>query len=251
MRDLCHSREQIRRGLLVFAIFTAVFAVFTSPLTAEEQILHLPLGEEPLVAPFLQDLQPGSLILHAGDCLAVKLYTLSSVTHVGLLLPGEAGNWIVYDSANGTGVRKTELQTYLKTCAPDKVTFFHPEREMTAAQQTRLKAALEEELGRPYGISHFVSGNAAEGMHCSEYVTRSLMKIDWLHANRPARVSPASLVQGIEEGQLYRAGDCLKIVQTEIPAPPLGRWYTRMWDSSKKTTAVTYRKWNRMVFCCD
>lgn len=198
-----------------------------------------------------QELQPGSLIAHRGDCLAVRIYTQSSVTHVGLLLPCEQGGWLVYDSANGEGVRKTPLEEYLEGCLPDEVSFYHPVHPLTENQTVGLRTALEQHLGRPYSISHFVSGKSAEGLHCSEYVTRSLMAIDLLRAERPPRVSPASLLVGIEQGELYEQGSSVQIREDVIPAPPVGNWYQRMWSQTQTCSTDCYKKVSRMVLCCD
>lgn len=196
------------------------------------------------------DLRPGSLILHQGDCLAVKIYTRSRFTHVGVLLTDEAGEWQVYDSANGHGVRKMSLENYLQ-CQPEQVlTVYHPSSPLTPTEQQRLQSALEEHLGRPYSVKHFLSGEPVAGLHCSEYACCALMAIPLVTVERPARVSPASLLKGLERGDLYRAGISVNLL-SEPPPPPLESpsWCGRLWADTKNCTSGWWNRCFRAVTC--
>lgn len=235
-------------SLLVTALVTPLAI---SPLQAGDSFSLQRDGREVAMEQLEGKLRPGSLIFHEGCCLAVKMYTQSPYTHVGILLPGKQGGWDVYDSASEDGTRRTNLDTYLQECAPESVTFCHPTSALSKQQQQNLRSELERQLGRPYSIRHYLTGSEADGMHCSEFVTRSLMAIDVLHANRPSRVSPASLLSGIEESEVYAAADVLVIEKILEPVPEPDSWYARMWADTKACTAACCRSWNRSILCRD
>lgn len=195
------------------------------------------------------ELQPGTLILHRGECIAVKVYTQSPYTHVGLLMPDPSGKWQVYDSANGVGVRKTALATYLRSQTTNTISLYHPVCRLSPEQCNRLNTALEQELGRPYGIRHFLTGESAEGMHCSEYVTTALRAVPLISANKPARVSPNSLRQGVEQARIYCPGSTLKMVLPNTLEPSPQGWCSRLWNDTQHCTLAFFGRLRRSVLC--
>ncbi|OYW14771.1 MAG: hypothetical protein B7Z55_15450, partial [Planctomycetales bacterium 12-60-4] len=64
--------------------------------------------------------QTGTLIFSQGDCLAVKVFSQSPYTHVGVVVCDDDASW-VYDAMNGPGVRKTALHEYLRSQVPAEV----------------------------------------------------------------------------------------------------------------------------------
>ncbi|MEZ6056185.1 MAG: YiiX/YebB-like N1pC/P60 family cysteine hydrolase [Planctomycetaceae bacterium] len=194
------------------------------------------------------ELQTGTLIFSEGDCLAVRVYTNSPYTHVGAIVVTKEGP-IVYDSMNGVGVRKLPLVSYFETQAPDEVRLFHPKRKLTAKQSAVFEQALEAKLGQPYSISHFVSGERCEGLHCSEYVTDALMSIQLVKADRPPRVSPASLVQGITQHNIYSPETRIELVYPEPPAEQGSNCCEQWWIDTKRCTSKTFRKLSGWFLC--
>jgi len=236
------------RSVILFCLLT--FLPFSQSWAGDT--ISLASNNHPLAIESLEEqLKPGSLIFHEGCCLAVKVYTQSPYTHVGILLPDNNGTWWVYDSASGDGVRRLTLNSYLQDSAPESVTFCHPINPLQASQQAKLKKELERLQGRPYGIRHFLTGSEADGLHCSEYVTRCLMTIDVLHANRPSRVSPASLLAGIQEAELYEHGSEVEIARILEPVPEPEGWCARWWAETKACTTACCRSWNRFILCRD
>jgi hypothetical protein len=173
----------------------------------------------------------GSLLCSAGDCLAVRIYTASPYTHVAIAVVQEDGPW-VYDSMNGVGVRKLPLADYLATQAPDCVRLLHPASALNARQARTLEQFLDSQLGRPYDVMHHLTGRRCEGLHCSEYVTDALMSIELIHAERPPKVSPATLIEGITTHAIYDSGALVHLQRTlpERPAPT--SWCARLWRST-------------------
>lgn len=220
-----------------------------TPLTASEftENQTVPQVESRLNA----ELQDGSLIMHQGDCLAVKVFTTSPYTHVGMVLHDEDAGWLIYDAANGSGVRKSTLSDYLNECAPNCITVLNPQHQYNDEQLAIIRLALEEQIGRPYGIKHHVTGSRANGVHCAEYMTDTLMAADLITAQKPSRVSPYSLRQGLLEADLYAESSEINMIEDVIPPLPAETWCGQMWQDTKSCVSGCYTNCRRSIFCCD
>ena len=197
-----------------------------------------------------RELKAGSLIFHRGKCLSVKIYTRSPFTHVAIVVPEQKGpGWTVYDSARKHGVRKSKLSDYLEESSPDAISFLHPCNDLTPKQSEQLRNALDEQLGRPYSVKQHLTGNRAKGIHCSEYVTDALIAIDLLRTNKPPRVSPASLLEGILQANVYNPGTILKVTLPVTPTAKKESWCSRVWNDTKTCTSNCYGKMRRLVLC--
>lgn len=210
--------------ILAAALVTTIPAATSQPsLDAVAQELH---GE----------LQTGTLIVNEGDCLAVKVFTGSPYTHVGSVVVRH-GQPFVYDSMNGAGVRCQTLENYLKAMSPDEIHLFQPTEPFTTEQAEQFEAYLDSQLGRPYGIKHHLTGKRAEGVHCAEYTVDALQACGLMHAKNPPRVSPASLVKGVQKAGIYRESAVIEL-KTPIPPPPADiGWCARLWLDTKNCTS--------------
>jgi hypothetical protein len=195
-----------------------------------------------------REVQTGSLIFSRGDCLAVKAYSASRYTHVATVVVLENGIYC-YDATAGVGVRKQRLENYVRSQGEASLHPFHPLQSMTDEQATQFKFHLESQLGRPYGIAHHVTGRRAEGIHCAEYATDALIACDLLRANEPARVSPASLVQGILNADLYLESDAIQLAPDAVPVRSDEGCCARFWRETCSCTGYCYRRM-RGWFCC-
>ncbi|MEZ5942294.1 MAG: YiiX/YebB-like N1pC/P60 family cysteine hydrolase [Planctomycetaceae bacterium] len=216
-----------------------VIALSASPLT------ELPQDAE---IPATSDLPSGTLLFSQGDCLAVKVFSGSSFTHVAMVCrTGE--EVMVYDANPGTGVRCQRLEAYLNCIAPDEVHVMVPQREMSNNELEKLTAFLDSKIGTPYAVLHHSTGQRAEGVHCSEYLTDALCEIDWLEAKSPPRVSPGSLLVGVASPNIYRSAGLIQI-EEELPAPPpdAGRC-GRMWFETKQCCQQCCKKLSRVFLC--
>lgn len=234
---------------LVTAPSTTRASAVSSGVAQVEPIVHAgfanPEAAATQIAPLLQT---GSLIFSKGDCLAVRIYTQSSYTHVAAVVVADEGP-IVYDSMNGVGVRKLPLAEYLATQSPDEIRLFHPRRPIEGERSVTFEKSLETQLGRPYAIGHHLTGKRCDGLHCAEYVTDALMSIDVIRAQRPPKVSPASLVTGITQHGIYSAEQLISLV----PPPPAkvegASCCEQWWVDTKQCTSRCYRKLSGW-FCC-
>lgn len=193
-------------------------------------------------------LQTGTLLVSQGDCLAVRVYTQSPFTHVAAVVQRN-GRPFVYDSANGVGVRCQTLENYLRTQSPDELHVFQPVRPFNSTRQKRLASSLDSQLGRPYAVAHHLSGERGAGIHCAEYVSESLGQCGVIKVKNPARVSPASLVQGITTHNVYTQSETIHVVIPKPEPTPPSSWYGQMWQSTKTCTASCMSKFRRCVLC--
>ena len=221
----------------------AALIIATAPADAIE------IPQEQAVSEITRSCESGSLIFSQGDCLAVRAYTNSPYTHVAVVIYDESGSPYVYDSMNGVGVRKLSLDDYLETQAPDKVHLFHPKRSLRTKEVSEFQDHLDEQLGRPYSVKHHITGRRSKGLHCSEYVSEALVEIEWLKVKNPARVSPASLAEGIAKYGVYRPAETYLLEVKIEPIPePQGR-VARIWQGTKNCTLSCCSQLSRWILC--
>ncbi|MBX3436182.1 MAG: hypothetical protein KF861_01740 [Planctomycetaceae bacterium] len=214
-----------------------------TPALAEESTNAPSLPEHPAAAELAPRMQDGTLLFSTGDCLAVRIYTKSPYTHVAVVMR-EDGEPHVYDSMNGAGVRRQSLSDYLHSQRSDCMHIFHPRRSLTPEQSRGLREALDSQLGRPYAVKHHLTGARCEGLHCAEYTTDALMAIKLIHAERPSKVSPASLVEGVTAAEIYVSDGTVDLSPAPAPAPsqPVAEGRCRrLWIETKHCVTA----------CCD
>lgn len=195
-----------------------------------------------------EDVRTGTLLFSQGDCLAIKVFSNSDYTHVATVIV-EDGEPYVYESTNGAGVRKLPLAKYVSVSAPDQLHVMQPSFEFNRKLRQPFVSHLREEIGRPYAVKHHLTGKRCEGLHCAEYVTDALMASDIIRARNPPKVSPASLLEGIEQADLYH---CSLVLNLEPPAPVRETgdgWCERMWLGTKYCTLDCYAAFKRKVLC--
>lgn len=210
---------------------------------------NTPPPPDAVVSQLSENLQTGSLIFSRGDCLAVKIFSRSHYTHVGgvVMVNGEA---IVYDSMNGTGVRKTPFVEYLRQQTNSGVLIAYPEQPLSAAEATAFHQYLESQMGRAYAVKHHLTGQRADGIHCAEYMTDALMAADLINARQPARVSPGSLLQGVTVAQLYGQSCRVDLKPADPTSPPSETaWYQRAWHGTVVGFSNATSQVRRWVLC--
>ena len=112
-----------------------------------------------------------------------------------------------------------------------------------------MEGYLDSQLGRRYGIKHHLTGKRADGVHCAEYVVDSLIACELMQAQQPWRVSPASLVEGIVESDLYTQSLTLALKTPSVPRPAGQGRCREMWSDTKDCTRNCYL-WLRGAICC-
>lgn len=177
-----------------------------------------PAATPTAAADALGDSPTGTLLMSHGCCLYVKAYTGSRWTHVGVLMQEQDGP-VVYDSQKGVGVRRSPLRKYLEMQSGAEVRAIRPARQLSENRADRLTAALTGELGRPYGVSHFLTGRPSEGLHCSEYASGALRQAGLIRVRNPSDVSPGSLYSGLMKAELYQVAAEFELEEPPAAAP--------------------------------
>jgi hypothetical protein len=193
--------------------------------------------------------QTGTLLVSEGDCLAVQAYTQSPYTHVGAVVMRD-GQPFVYDACKSTGVRCSTLANYLKTQINHEVHVLQPRKEFPEDGAVEFARRLDSQLGRPYCVRHHLTGESVDGVHCAEFVSDALATCRVIKVRNAANVSPASLVQGVTQSQIYSPLRTVRIRQVQAPEPRAATWYGRVWQDTKSCTANCYRQ-TRAWFVCD
>lgn len=194
------------------------------------------------------EVETGSLLVSEGDCLAVKVFTGSPYTHVaGVVI--EDGRPFVYDSQNGIGVRKQTLENYLAATRPDELRLLNPTDPFNEDQANEFRQCLEGQLGRPYSVRHHLTGRRCDGVHCAEYMTDALMAADLIRAERPPRVSPASLRSGLLRHDLYAETQTIEIAELQPKRPEKVGWCEGLWLDTKECCANCWSGFRRVVLC--
>lgn len=193
--------------------------------------------------------QTGSILASQGDCLAVRVCSLSSYTHVAAVVI-EDGQPYVYDTVPAIGVRRQPLGDYLISQRPTHLQLLHPAKPFSEKKAADFQKHLDSQLGRPYDVKHYATGRRCRGLHCSEYMTDALVAGEIIVSENPARVSPRDLITSLTEHHLYTLG--ATHVLPEPPAPPVpasNTWYGWAWQGTKECSYdcwVQTRRW----FCC-
>ena len=204
---------------------------------------HVQMAEQ-----LADEVQTGTLLFSQGDCLAVKVFSKSEYTHVATVVV-ENKQPMVYESTNGVGVRKLPLDQYISISAPDELHVYQPTFEFHQNLQEPFVSHLKQELGRPYSVKHHLTGKRCEGVHCAEYVTDALMAADIMRAERPPKVSPGSLRDGIENANRYRETCVLNLEPPEPERPEGDGWCERLWLDTKYCTQDCYASFKRKFLC--
>lgn len=201
-----------------------------------------------LSAALAPDLQTGTLLFTEGDCLAIKAAAGGPYTHVAAVVMKD-GTPIVYDSMNGVGVRKLPLAAYLETQAPDEIDVLQPRSPLSPQDAVVFEAALEQRVGAPYAVWHYIPGvRASAGVHCSEYVTDALISIERITAERPPRVSPSSLHEGLIAGDVYADSASVHFPLEPEPVAAAG-WCAQMWLDTKHCCANCCNQFSGWFLC--
>jgi hypothetical protein len=193
-------------------------------------------------------LETGSLIFSKGDCMAIKVFSVSNYTHVAAVVVRDDAP-MVYDSTGGAGVRRLPLADYLATQGTAPLYVLQPRKAFSAEQARRFEAHLESQLGRPYSVAHHLTGQRVDGIHCAEYLTDALAECELVKAKNPPRVSPASLRSGLIKSELYDPIATVQLVEPIRPVPAATTWCGRMWESTCVCTANCWRKLRGCVLC--
>lgn len=199
-------------------------------------------------AKLLREAQTGTLLFSRGECLAIRLATQGPYTHVAAIVV-EGRRPFTYDSMNGSGVRRLSLKSYLQIHQPSQVDVLQPTCPLSEKRSARFHDYLNNQLGRPYAVKHHVTGQRDDGLHCSEYVTEALLHSGLIRAERPSRVTPTSLAEGLIAGSVYLHEQTLHCEVPSVTAPAGNNWCEQLWLDTKHCTQQTWHQLGAWFVC--
>ena len=194
-------------------------------------------------------LTAGTLLFSKGDCLYVTAFTGSEYTHVGVVVEDAAGARSVVDSMKGHGVRRSTVAGYLASMQDAEVLIYQPQAVLDETQRQTLDRYTASELGRPYGVSHYLTGQPAEGVHCSEFASSSLRAAGLVRVNRPSDLSPGSLLRGVSRAGRWQLAATLQLSMPEAIKPSDLSCCESFWWDTKKCCRDT-GDWFSGLFLC-
>jgi len=124
-----------------------------------------------------QDILDGTVIvLENGNYLSIiQRQTGSDMTHTAIILYEDETPW-VYESCNPDVHRYTlvqyqqQINQLSQTMPRLRIHYLQPSRAYTKAELVSMKRYANGSLGRPFGISSYITGKPQKTIHCSEYI---------------------------------------------------------------------------------
>jgi hypothetical protein len=126
---------------------------------------------------------PDGTLLFLENCNSVVQYaTHGEVAHVALIFQDVGDTW-VYE-ATPDKVRRVKIDDYFAELsrlnknrdADERIRALalSPQPLYTADEVTRMRAYLEQQLGRRYSVKNYVRGKPYDGIHCAELASTTL-----------------------------------------------------------------------------
>ena len=149
--------------------------------------------------------QDGSIVFVSNTRLGkpVIKVTQSELTHSAIVLYKKDQPY-VYE-ANLPKVKRSTLEKFCKKRSkrPIQFCFARPKIPFTQDELQRMKLFANNQLGRRYSLKGYTKFYEGKGIHCSQFVTKILIKSDRAYSNNPGRVSPKNLWLSIEEHFIF------------------------------------------------
>lgn len=213
--------------LITLADNPGELAAATAPAAVVQNVSNL----DRFVAELTPQLQTGTLFFSQGKSVVVRLVGRSRFTHVAAVVVRPEGV-CVYDAMRTVGVRRLSLRDHLAVQAGDAFEICQPTATLSPEQALALQCSLERRVGTEYAYSQYLTGCRSTGVHCSEYITDGLIEADVLSAERPPRVTPASLRQAVLSYELYASQAAFRLLQPPVADAPQKSCLSGLWGKT-------------------
>ena len=142
----------------------------------------------------------GSLIVLHNSNKMVANWTDSDITHVALMLNIDDQPW-VYE-ATPSKVRRLPLASYRSELQvlnasrrqPTRMSVLQPRHAYSPLQIEKMRAYLDDQIGRRYSVKGIVRHQPGDGIHCAQYVATALTRSGRFRATNPHGLHPATIV---------------------------------------------------------
>ncbi len=184
----------------------------------------------------------GSIVAITGGHRAVRAYTHSPYSHVGIII-NENDVPYVYEADHDIGVRKISLKSYIAIANRSKETLWlmQPKKPLAKRHANAMRRYLISQIGREYTIWSYIRGKALRGCHCSELVTNALRRAQIYITNNPCKVSPGNVVFRLE-GTRYT-----QLVQLSTFSHPKASSISERTQVLRRNAVVRFVRFSRSI----
>jgi len=192
----------------------------------------------------------GSLVVLHNSNKMVAGWTDSEVTHVALLLNIDGQPW-VYEATPGK-VRRVPMASYREELIelnasrrrPTRMSVLQPKRPYSPQQIAKMRAYLNEQLGRRYSIKGVVRRKPSDGIQCAEYVATALSKTGRYRVTDAHTLHPATIV--LKATPLHEAPLIVSIRARKTQES----WCSRSWKQLDSIRVWCSWAWYEAVMFC-
>lgn len=149
----------------------------------------------------------GSVIVLTGGAKLVAAATGADVSHVALVLPGDAGA-LVYE-ATPDQVRSCTWPEFLNEIAElnarrrvrrrIEVAVMAPRRPFSEGELDAAQEFAAGQIGRRYSVRGYVRGDPGEGIHCAEFAATALQRTGRCYFPSPHELAPQAMIDEISD----------------------------------------------------
>ena len=164
-------------------------------------------------APAIADSPPAALpsgtLLFLENCSSVvERTTKGKIGHVAMVMADDSATW-VYEATPAQVRRVTQDEYYAELARinarrdkddPIRTWARQPAAEFSATQITAMRAALDEQLGRPYSVKKYVRDKPSDGIHCAELASTTLNASGRFAFQDCHRIHPSALYAAVDSG---------------------------------------------------
>jgi hypothetical protein len=188
------------------------------------------------------ELSDGTLLFLENCSSVVEHTTHGEIAHVAILFRADAQQWIY--EATPAKVRRVKIDEYLLELArlndrrkveeKVRVLALAPSPRYSTNELARMRAFVDNQLGRRYSVKNYLRGKPYDGIHCAELTAKTLNASGRFALADCHKLNPQSLYNSI----VWTHGEpqILRIPSLEAPDP----WLTRM-----QRTSLAWCTWCR------
>jgi len=145
------------------------------------------------------DVPDGTLLFVEGGSEIVMDYTESPYSHVAIIF-NEDGVPYVFEAVRPV-CRKVTLEDYVKEIEDlnkkkrkQMKIWIRKPKDLSSENASKMKKYCEEQMGRKYRISSYLSGKPEKGIHCAEMTTRAMIAGGMDVKENPCNRSPKDIM---------------------------------------------------------
>jgi hypothetical protein len=198
--------------------------------------------------------EDGTIILLENSSNIVECYTDSTYSHIAIIMSDENGEQWLYN-AEPPRVRRYRVVDYFAvigrmnegTNSKVVTSIVRPRRSYTSSEKVKMRAYLEDQVGRTYSIRGYLRDVPGTGIHCSELVAAAIESTgrrNFVSANHS--LSPGELTSLISIDHV-RQGKKLVVQTKKSERRTLCQRWSSWWKG--RGTLCGWSCWETLRYC--